>query len=1830
MITNFNKQPYFDDFDEKKNFVRVLFKPSRPVQVRELNQIQSIQHNHIERLAEHIFKHGARVNGNEPTRLNVHYVTIQPNSPWDNGPVNLNRLIGKRLRGQTSGVEALLLKSLPAEDNDPITLFVSYTKTGTDKQTLKFQDNETIDVVDNNDTVTYSCKVRCPTCTGSNDPRPDLNPTGRAVIWSIPESIYYVWGYFIEVQPELIVAEKYTNNTSSYVVGFDVISDIVTAEDDPSLYDNALGYPNFSAEGADRARIRLVPAIRSVNFDDGENFITLARVVNGVIQYVRSRTDYSKIMDMLAERTFDESGNYTVVPFKVKLFEHLKKYPNDPNGYFTQSQGGDENKFVAIVSSGKAYIRGYQVEKIAESLVVLEKARDTKKVDDFYNRLGGLNYVLVKLENNSGFAPGGASGSGIFNNGTVNLYDGPFSSGVPTGNIIGKMKVYDVEYDSTVSGVDHYRLYFTQIEMNASKTYDMVKSIYNAGFVNFAATTINDDATSKPKIYDSSFNVLIWETGKTHVKSLHDVNNSTASSLSVTIRKKFSAALNASGQYTWNAGSGEFFDVVDQQYTLVGVVESTGAFTKLPLSSVTVTPTSITVNAGASNSGKTVILFHNVMRNGVVEKTKTLVDTVDTDLQLSGNSFVLSKADLFKITSIKSYDTSNPSVKTDATEHFTWTNGQSDYAYIPIVVTKKSTAPSWPATTRFEVSYTYYSHSAGDYFSVDSYSNIVNSPSVDYGYEDIPVYKSTTGIEYDLRNCLDFRPLILDANPISINQPALNSIFRTDIEYYLPRIDSIVVNMNGEIYQKKGVSSETPQPPHIESDGELEIYQIIMKPFVYNISTDIIAKFIENKRYTMHDIGLLERRINNIEYYTTFTLLEKQLADMTVKDVNGHDRFKNGFVADNFINYQAADLTSGEFRAALDRKNTELRPPYTMKSVGFDIDTSSTTNAKILGKVAMIDYDSEFWHAQPYASKNISINPYFVYETKGEMILLPDHDSWGNVDRQPNVTFNIDVGVQNLENSGLLGTEWGAWSLINSTVIGRSFPTRGQNDVVEITTFRNTFQRSGILTTYDTRTDSYSLGDRVSDVNLIPYMRSREIEFHATGMKPNTRLYAFFDGVNVTADCRPLTTGSRFGDELVVDSHGNISGIFRIPEGRFFNGQKTFRLTNAANDSRDPDSLLTSAEAVYWAGGLNISKQNETLNVITPVLSRRTVTERQTRIESTTTVMHFSTGVDPIAQTFFANESCFVTELDLWFYSVFESDNIFVQIKNTENGYPGSEILGEAFLSWNQINTDKRGITPTRVKFPFPVFLEGGKEYAIVVGGNSPETRIWISALGQEDVTQPGLIIDKQPSLGSLFKSQNNSTWTASQNEDLKYTIYRARFKHNNMTLALKNKPFVDDTVVFDPFETEAGSRRVRVHAKNHGMTVGDKTEFRIGELSWLNVTESSGKLVAGQVIITSTGSAKIKEVKSASGGTVDCLLTEIKGYFTTGQSFTAASITPALYDSYIVSNFTSITSFNPSNNVTGFVNQNINISVNGIPQSELNGELTVIEVDSVDSFIVETDTPATSSGFAGGNVVLNVNQRFEMFNVSGSFTANDTDYSWMLYGTGHKCNGLFESQNYVRLDPKQFSSGSDTFLKQPYKLANRLNEIRNLASDSSIKITGNFETNNTLISPIVNVDTFSIICVANRIGFINQTTYAVSPNASTRFIPETDPMQGVETYKYVTRNISLQNPALDLKILVDVYKPQDADFDMYVKILHPWENVDIDTKSWILVPDVWKNFISTNLLDYREIEVDLSESLPSVFGSNEFSVFKVKLVGRSKNPANPTMFKRFRVLALT
>ena len=127
--------------------------------------------------------------------------------------------------------------------------------------------------------------------------------------------------------------------------------------------------------------------------------------------------------------------------------------------------------------------------------------------------------------------------------------------------------------------------------------------------------------------------------------------------------------------------------------------------------------------------------------------------------------------------------------------------------------------------------------------------------------------------------------------------------------------------------------------------------------------------------------------------------------------------------------------------------------------------------------------------------------------------------------------------------------------------------------------------RTGVRTRLVSAEMREELGDRVVSMNILPFIRNRSISFSATRMKPNTRVFPFFDNVDISTYITP--SGGSLGGNLVTDSNGAVSGTFALPDPtvasnpRWRSGRRVFRLTSSSTDSRTIEDVETAARRLY-------------------------------------------------------------------------------------------------------------------------------------------------------------------------------------------------------------------------------------------------------------------------------------------------------------------------------------------------------------------------------------------------------------------------------------------------------------------------------------------------------------------------------------------------------------------------------------------------------------------------------------------------------------------------
>ena len=1337
-MKQFNIYPYYDDFDSDKHFHKILYRPGYTVQTRELNQSQSILQDQINKFADHIFNNGSVViPGGIQIKTDQSYakLVLTGNTTFE----GLSSYDGLYVQSSTTFLKANVVMITNIENADPVTVFIDYVDSGTTTTENAFALSDGISF--------YSIVGGIQTLVGTAT----VTDEGEGTIAIIAEGVYYINGTFVSVDTYYMPVSKYST-TPTKRVGFDVQETIVTADDDNSLYSNAYGEPNFKSEGAHRYKITLSPKVIDVSDTEDEGFVELAQVKDGVLQSLVTTSNYSTFGKELARRTHEESGDYTVNSFDITIQDHLDDGTND--GY---DELGDESKFVANIRGGLGYIQGYRVENAGIQDIVMDKSRDTRISQNLVASTLYGNYITVT---------GASADTSPFGIPEINvalsydLYDTAVDDSIPADvswTKIGTTRIRSIKH---LYATKEMLLYIFDTSFDTGKSISDVKGIryYNATTNKFFGAKVLNGA-----IQMSGLNKMLFSLPTTANKTLKPNG---ISDTSYTVMKSFSVQLSAGIVNIPVSGSNQVFDSIDTTDYVAAVDFNplnsfSGAKGKHFVLDITntsgaTTPT-LTINLsshiGVSITGDEFLtVIAPVIKQTPVEKSKIKSVNTETITLTNESKSALHKPDIFNIISVIDDNAQ------DITEMFTFESGMRSSFYDDGSI---KTLSGESITSTFDVTYNYYSHGPGDYFTVDSYIGATA--------DEIPVYTAPDGTAYDLRNTIDFRPTKSGGVFVSGSNGDIirsNDTIRFDAEYYLSRVDSLYVSSLGEYGVTKGISDLSPTQPNVP-DNAMKIYNLLIPAFTFSID-DISVVQIENKRYTMRDIGALEDRIANVEYYTSLSLLENTALTTQVLDpVTGNSRFKNGFVVDSFTDTTLSDIDDTSYNASIDTENGVLMPNTTVNA--SDIIIKSIGSASLTGSRITLPYIEEVSVKQPYATSHINVNPFAVFTWIGTLKLTPSKDYW--VDNKYRTPIYQTVNTKSRTTSTVRKSRWKRWRWWDlSSVI-----------------------KSTSVSSY--KTSATSLVDQYT----IPWMRSIDINFTASNLRPYTKVYAKFDGKDVTSYCTPST--------LSTNINGKVSGVFKVPNSdvmRFKTGTSIFEIT----DSLDDDTGSTFTDAQFLSGG-------------TARVYQKTITTHKNVNTNIATIR----WRDPVAQTFICAKSGgeFITSVEVFFKTKALNIPVTLQIRETSVGTPTTNILNfaEKTLTPSEVVVSDNGDVPTKFTFDDLVQLEEGKEYAIVVIADTQEYNIFYAEMGQV-VLGSRQSVSKQPHLGVMFTSQNGSTWSEYQNRDLKFTLNKAKFDTSV-------KPVIQfecsDPVVlpldFNAISTTVGSPIISISIPSHGLKAG-------------------------------------------------------------------------------------------------------------------------------------------------------------------------------------------------------------------------------------------------------------------------------------------------------------------------------------------------------------------------------------------------------------------------
>ena len=977
---------------------------------------------------------------------------------------------------------------------------------------------------------------------------------------------------------------------------------------------------------------------------------------------------------------------------------------------------------------------------------------------------------------------------------------------------------------------------------------------------------------------------------------------------------------------------------------------------------------------------------------------------------------------------------------------------------------------------------------------------------------------------------------------------------------------------------------------------------------------------VVTQRFTMRQIGSLKRRIENLEYFASINALEKNALDMLIPDENGLDRFKNGIFVDNFKNHTLGATYNSDYNIVIDAVENSIRPTYKMDSILYEYNSSGSSNIREhnvqpagysslpeeiqkryrSGKVIMLPYVEEILVQQNRAStiRNVETS---VYKFNGRLQLFPDNDVWVSTeDLEANV---VDIGGNTLDPlfESKLGNTWNAWEEV---VVGYGIFAAGSSDPIGGKYFKTEAEAKKLasqlagpaqvtnadvrdklgytgpnigttveLVTQRTRSGAEvyaaegekqetQLGNFVKNVDIIPYIRAQEIRLFARGMKANTRLYAFFDGKNMSSFVTPtnnefVSTGAE-GSSLLSDDDGEVYAILRLPKKNpnnandnsteFRTGTKQIVITNSPTNDSDATS---ACDQFFVAQGLIQQKQNTIVttrqivivqNPLGETQESRRIVHTQPWRNASCLAYSFYLGADQVPES---EEGAFLTSVDLFFEAKDPTLGIWFEIRemNSGGGITRTQIpFSEVWLKSSDVNTSNDGSVATKVTFPVPIFLQNRTQYAFVIHteGINPNYYVWVSKLGENDVitNQP---ITERPRTGTLFTTNNDLNYIPVDRTDLKVKFNRAKFSTTvTGSASFGNKPIeilrVNSSAPLSSFgETFRGQTQVILTNIVGGtVDVGNRLQ---GQTSGANAEILA---ISGTTYRTNNLTAPILQ----TGETANVLFANGVSKGVTATLSTATRAQGSLY-SY---------------------------------ESESNSNAVIQLIDSNGIFYVG-DVLIGDRSSQTANVSEFETIQYSLFHFEPDFLVfNGTSCNFQVRTTDN--NNIISA-----LSPVNVRSNNEQTSEK--RILSRTRENSVLSGQASNRFRAILSTATEYVSPIIDTGRSHSIFVHN---LVNTDTTG-----------ETNSSDGNLINKYISRTITLADgqDAEDLNVFITAYRPPGTDVKVYFKPKNVNDTGIFESKNWIEMENVSAELVSSlaNKDDFKSYDFKIPDSF--ITGTN-------------------------------
>ena len=1563
------------------------------------------------------------------------------------------------------------------------------------------------------------------------------NATGKGVRFDVGAGDFFVLGRFVTADAQNIILSPYTQSVTT-TVGYKVIQDVVTVNDTTTLYDNANGIVNTASPGADRYRIRLELTTQDKITSD-DTFVFLANIENSkIVEIVSTNDSYNKINDLLALRTKEESGNYIVNPFVINV-----------------NPGVTDSSLELIVSPGTAYINGYRVVSPSSTKMTVPKPTETETVENDVIPVVYGNYFLAD------------SSRGVPNLdlSTVNLYDAYGG----TGTVLGTARIRAVERDGS-----NLRVYVFDLNVDSDASLRAVRSIGTGTSDRFDVVIEADGA----RVNDVTNNDLFFPTSRPRPESFSDIiltrqiyDTQTAVSNTINLTQ-----LPAGQSYT------------DTSLWIVG--RSTNTFE----TGYTVTLSNGGRDAQISGLAGATATYEVLAyaQKTASRKPKTLTTTTGTltsyyDPVNEFYYFNFGVPDVYQVDSVR-----NEAGGYDLTNAFTFDDGQRDNFYADSRLILK---PEFELPSSIYVNYKYFARGSGDFYASTSY----NIP-----YKDIPEHTLQDGTVINLRNYLDFRPDVDSTGTVS-NQhflPRNGTNITADVSYYLPRADKLLLTQDGEFQLLMGQQAANPQFKPTPENA-LELYKIIFNANTFD-ENDLQATPIEHKRYTMADIAKLEAKLDELTEYTTLSIAEIELKLAKLFDSDGNVRLESGLFVDEFKDQTGSATDHPDYSASLDPENNLIRPKLNEDNIRLILDTALSSEVVKKGDNVYLAFDSAEWAVQNLASRTRKVNEFGNVDNVGTLRLSPSSDEWKESEFEAEKAL---AGANKLANDQAYLWNNHQWNWAGRTAedvelyYDQLYSPKGPIKKKELKKLIGKANKNGPSNQYfngkyvsrvvPSDTLRTVLGNRVVDIALVPWMRSRKVYFEAKGLTPNTKFTPFFDGEDVSDWCREEATFVQWSDrdsdignqftsttyeehpngtsELISDENGEIIGSFFIPNIspeyfiatvgkrkkkktyvglRFRSGPREFRLLDTTTN--DWGAAGSKAFAYYTAIG---AIENRSSEVVSTRAAQYTLPFNPNAVYSTAdlnnTLNAISASlvgiVDPQLAGLYGPATSPLSGAAL---SSLATNNNMSQVLSdyissnnssaavTSSGY---NPLAQTFYVDNQF-----GLVLTKVQLYFAAKAQSSNlpvsiHLRPVVNGKPSVTNIVPDShvyLNPSDVTTVPTnatlsLIQSRPTTFEFNEPIYLQPWTnyaiVVTSASTEYELFTAR----------TTEPVYGSTSRFVTTQPAPGS----LFLPSSGLTWTEaKDEDLMFRLARAKFTLGGGSAILKNALLPAKllGTDPIRTISGTK-----------KIYF----AHPAHGLEPG--DPVTIAGADDIA---------------------GILANDINGNRTVDSAD-VHGFTITAGGATNASANAVGGGIDVLTTRNKVFDIVNPYIETIVPGSTSVDMSAKFTSGKAISGTTTRFVPDpsyvRITSKNNVEYTTPKAIYQPEEEVSELGNNSSAYVKIDLKSSNDYVSPIIDLQRSSLILVGVQVDDPVWTPCIFS-------VSEEEPYGGTTGSRHITNTIFLDEDAVGLEIKFDASVPKDHGFDVYYRTASADENI-LD-KYWTMTPET-SNTPDDNSLAFRE-----------------------------------------------